>query len=179
MQFYHYRQQNSGGKYVIDDKLRINVIIEADSFVKANVRARALGMYFDGVKEGIDCPHCGDRWVPQYYDFAGRHSPQVYKLPILLVPDHLRKDADTVVHYLPEGRVFYAFAADIFRGGVPVPKEIGEYFSKRNVTVGSEIVGGGWRTRRIEENLPPDYPWVLADLPEGLSRIFDRVNPAR
>ena len=60
--FYKFRQSNSGGMFVVDDKVCHILIIEADNVDEAINCAFELGVYFDGVSKGIDCPCCGDRW---------------------------------------------------------------------------------------------------------------------
>lgn len=60
--FYTYIQNNSGGSFVVDDDIKQYVIIEADSAEEANDKADYLGIYFDGVEKGFDCPCCGNRW---------------------------------------------------------------------------------------------------------------------
>ena len=62
--FYEFRQNNSGGSFDIDDKRGIGpcLWIEALSNDDALNRAESLGLYFNGVENGIDCPCCGDRW---------------------------------------------------------------------------------------------------------------------
>ena len=60
--FYTYIQCNSGGRYEVNEDVKQYVIIEADSAEKANNKAEDLGIYFNGVMKGIDCPCCGDRW---------------------------------------------------------------------------------------------------------------------
>ncbi len=59
--FYHYSQNNSGGRFVYcpDRGISHHVIIEAVSDRAANIIAEDIGLYFDG--EG-DCTCCGDRW---------------------------------------------------------------------------------------------------------------------
>lgn len=78
--FYEYRQNNSGGGFN-HHKGRIGryVIVEAHSAEEANRRAESIGIYFDGVYEGIDCDCCGDRWVPAY---DGDEVPSHYGKPI-------------------------------------------------------------------------------------------------
>ena len=62
--FYIYHQNNSGGEFIRNDKVDICVIIEALSSESANIIAeKEVGIYFDGVKAGKDCPCCGDRWM--------------------------------------------------------------------------------------------------------------------
>lgn len=60
--FYEFDQNNSGGEFEVDENLCQTVIIEADSLEEAEKKAFSMGIYYDGVDEGIDCPCCGDRW---------------------------------------------------------------------------------------------------------------------
>ena len=66
--FYIFDQNNSGGYW--DKVLGYVVIIEAETPEKANEKAEEIGIYFDGVETGEDCPCCGDRWcrVEDDYD---------------------------------------------------------------------------------------------------------------
>ena len=70
--FYVFRQNNSGGSWDIDELNCIGkiVIVEADNEDLAVEEALKIGLYFDGVKKGIDCECCGDRWDgrPDEYD---------------------------------------------------------------------------------------------------------------
>ena len=63
-QFYHFRQNNSGGDFTIDDIIGIgpHVYIQANSVEEAMERAEKLGIYFNGCDSGRDCSCCGDRW---------------------------------------------------------------------------------------------------------------------
>ena len=60
--YYKFRQNNSGGYFIIDDDVSQTVILEADSAYEANKKAEDIGIYFDGVHCKIDCKCCGDRW---------------------------------------------------------------------------------------------------------------------
>lgn len=60
--FYEFDQNNSGGHFIVDDKVCHRLFIEADSQTEAIVKAEELGCYWGGVDSGIDCPCCGDRW---------------------------------------------------------------------------------------------------------------------
>lgn len=62
--FYHYRQNNSGGSFDVDEQagIDINVFVEAYSAGQADDQAERIGLYFDGVDKGMDCDCCGDRW---------------------------------------------------------------------------------------------------------------------
>jgi hypothetical protein len=62
MPFYHYRQNNSGGHFDVDEEVSINVCIEASSVSAADARAENVGIYFNGCDTGQDCSCCGDRW---------------------------------------------------------------------------------------------------------------------
>lgn len=62
MTFYIWDQNNSGGFFVVNDKLTHRVVIEADSYKEAESKALDFGVYYDGVEEGHDCSCCGDRW---------------------------------------------------------------------------------------------------------------------
>lgn len=62
LNFYRFRQNNSGGEFHIDDAVSVEVLIQAASANEANHKAKEVGIYFDGVDKGIDCECCGDRW---------------------------------------------------------------------------------------------------------------------
>jgi hypothetical protein len=61
-QFYEISQNNSGGSFIVDDKLCHRLFIEAESSDEASSIAEDLGCYWDGCDTGYDCPCCGDRW---------------------------------------------------------------------------------------------------------------------
>ena len=75
--FFTFHQNNSGGRFDEGDGVAPHVIIEAMSAKEANEKAKSLGIYFDGVDEGIDCPCCGDRW-DSVDDRDGTPEPRVY-----------------------------------------------------------------------------------------------------
>jgi len=62
MAFYNYDQNNSGGYFEVNEKVCHRLFIEADSREEADVIAEGLGVYWDGIEKGLDCPCCGDRW---------------------------------------------------------------------------------------------------------------------
>ena len=74
--FYHFDQNNSGGRFHNDDRVCNHVIIEARYASEANSRAEGLGIYFDGVENDIDCPCCGDRWYQAWGQ--GEDEPQIH-----------------------------------------------------------------------------------------------------
>ena len=69
--FYEFAQNNTYGRFVVDDATGVGhrVIIEATSQADAMARAEKIGLYFDGIVNGNDCPCCGDRWYkPDVHD---------------------------------------------------------------------------------------------------------------
>ena len=68
--FWHYRQNNSGGSFIEDDKagLGVSVFVEALTAEDADQRAERAGIYFNGCENGSDCECCGDRWYTAYGD---------------------------------------------------------------------------------------------------------------
>lgn len=75
--FYTYNQNNSGGKFEINNDIKHYVIIEADNCEEANRIAESVGIYFDGVEEEIDCPCCGNRWS-RADESDGYQEPSIY-----------------------------------------------------------------------------------------------------
>lgn len=64
MPYFEFRQNNSFGHFEHDPHLGIGhcVYVEGDNADDANMRAKEIGLYFNGCDLGIDCPCCGDRW---------------------------------------------------------------------------------------------------------------------
>jgi hypothetical protein len=62
MAFFEFRQNNSGGEFDVDENLCLSIYIEAEKAEEAKEKALDLGVYFDGVENGVDCECCGDRW---------------------------------------------------------------------------------------------------------------------
>jgi hypothetical protein len=139
MKFYEYKQNNSGGSFVTNDKLCHRLFIEADSISAANEKARSLGVYFDGCASGNDCSCCGDRWYPPYealefpYTYGtleketAEAAAEKYKLEIREAKTKFRKNGyeivfDSVDQYAryvadnygwttPDARIYYANGA--------------------------------------------------------------------
>ena len=80
--FYMFRQNNSGGRFVVDPDAGISVIviIEAANHWEANERAESIGLYFDPYYER-DCECCGQRWHEAWSD-EGTDVPSYYSSPI-------------------------------------------------------------------------------------------------
>jgi hypothetical protein len=77
--FYTFSQNNSGGFF---KPPAIHVIVEADSAKEANEIAEENGLYFDGVRDGVDCSCCGDRWSDMWGDEKGDEIPMIYGEPV-------------------------------------------------------------------------------------------------
>lgn len=107
MKFYHYRQNNSGGSFVVTESLTTNVIIEAENAHMADAKLEWLGGYFNGCDNDRDCPCCGDRWYPAY-DNEGADEPRIYGS--MTIDEYMNQklghwsDPDVIVHY-SDGRV--------------------------------------------------------------------------
>lgn len=93
--FYEFDQNNSGGKFIVNDEVCHRLFIEADSEEEALSKAEDLGCYWNGVADGIDCPCCGDRWS-QYAERINlmKYAADGYKVS---VPDGIY--ADTVAEW--------------------------------------------------------------------------------
>lgn len=106
--FFTFVQNNSGGSFDYDESRGIShfVIIEAENAEKANYRAEEIGLYFDGVRNEMDCPCCGDRWYEIYRNDDGYDEPKVYETAITKSYDGMMwmKNYEGFVHY-GDGRV--------------------------------------------------------------------------
>jgi hypothetical protein len=74
MPFFHFDQNNSGGGYDADENVAQLVVIEAPNANAANIIAQEIGIYFDGIDNGMDCECCGNRWS-RAYDGEGESAP--------------------------------------------------------------------------------------------------------
>lgn len=108
--FYHFRQNNSGGYFHVNDRVSTSVYIEALSSDEANGLAKSkTGIYFDGAG---DCSCCGNRWS-ECWAADGTSEPMYYDKPItdvsgasLMSPDYWVKVGEpyAIIYYL-DGRV--------------------------------------------------------------------------
>lgn len=76
--FYEFHQNNSGGSFDVTETVTHYVIIEADSPKEANLKAKDIGIYFNGVEDGFDCSCCGDRWSSVWDNETGDDVPMIY-----------------------------------------------------------------------------------------------------
>ena len=75
--FYMFRQNNSGGSFIMDNDVDGYVIVEATNAEEANTIAQDKGIYFDGCSTGDDCSCCGDRWNA-VDESDGEKKPMIY-----------------------------------------------------------------------------------------------------
>lgn len=73
MMYYTFNQNNSGGFW----KGPQYVIVKANSADEANEKAESFGLYFDGVRQEVDCECCGDRWCEVWED-DGTEEPTIF-----------------------------------------------------------------------------------------------------
>lgn len=85
--WFTFSQNNSGGRFTVDDKVDAYVIIQAPDADTANQLAERIGIYFNGVDEGYDCERCGDRWSSMYSDDYGTDMPKIYGHEVSYSPD--------------------------------------------------------------------------------------------
>lgn len=113
--FFHYTQNNSGGKFVSDALRGIgpHVIIEAPSGERANKRAEQIGLYFDGCEIGKDCSCCGDRWGRVYDSAVGDETPCIWG-----------DDAFAVEDFYAKGRVQHVGYVHYASGKIVALKEV-------------------------------------------------------
>jgi hypothetical protein len=62
MNYYMWRQKNTGGSFITDDDVSRFVVIEAEGYDQAEEKALNLDIYYNGVDSERDCACCGDRW---------------------------------------------------------------------------------------------------------------------
>jgi hypothetical protein len=102
-------QNNSGGKLVVNDKVCHRLFIEAENESEAISIAEGLGVYFNGVEDGYDCPCCGDRWYrAEEVEFPLAFGKEiVFKNPVEYA-QHLAKEYSlTRYKNMVDGRIFY------------------------------------------------------------------------
>ena len=103
-QFYTFDQNTSSGIFVTDSQRGIAefVIIEAPYKQNAIHIAHRIGLYFNGVGDGIDCPCCGDRWNsdPQAYDVPSIYGGDVSQGVYYDMYEYITYRPAAYIHYL-------------------------------------------------------------------------------
>lgn len=119
MPFFHFSQNNTGGKFRFDKRITHHMVIEAKDYREANGRAECLGLYFNGVITGDDCSCCGDRWHPQWRGDKGDEEPMVYGIPVAEATAHsnFKEDKGIMKWSGPEQAEIY-----VYRKGATEPE---------------------------------------------------------
>jgi len=104
MKFYCFKQNNSGGSFVVDVEKGINAttIIEANNATEANNIAERHGIYFSGVSAGFDCECCGDRWY-RVDEYDGEDFPHKYGKPLEFFNKYYKPKDISIIYY--NGRI--------------------------------------------------------------------------
>lgn len=89
LKWFTFRQNNSGGSFDRNENVSEHVCIQAPSASEANDIAENLGIYFNGVEDGMDCECCGDRWYPAWDRLDTADAPLIYGKPAV---DRPQKD---------------------------------------------------------------------------------------
>ena len=107
--FYNFLQNNSGGSFIVDDKVCHRLFIEAKNPKEANLIAETLGVYFDGCRDGIDCDCCGDRWyeADSFEEVNLEKLSLGYKQTFKTVEDYAQYLANDFGWTTPDVRIFY------------------------------------------------------------------------
>jgi hypothetical protein len=114
--WYRFRQNNSGGRWSVDERVAETVFVQEYTAERANEKAQSVGLYFNGVADGYDCPCCGDRWHPQHSEtdecyvtpeipLEGVYAPVWGRAPYAL--SDARTPASRAVFHHLDGRVQY------------------------------------------------------------------------
>lgn len=99
LKWFHYRQNNSGGYFIINNTVAEDVYIQAPSAAEAEERAEAI---FAEYSEYCEC--CGRRWSTGYmHDDDGTDVPCLYGTPITEEEATYFREQARLHHY--DGRV--------------------------------------------------------------------------
>lgn len=90
LKWFTFHQNNSGGRFIVNDDVDFNVIIQANDAAEANELAQRIGIYFNGVDDEYDCECCGDRWSVTS-DVDGKDEPEIYGERVSWLPDSVLK----------------------------------------------------------------------------------------
>ncbi len=105
LKWFEFTQNNTGGSFDVDSKLCHRLFIQAEDEADAVRIAEEMGVYFDGVHLGHDCPCCGDRWYfPNELSFPIKYTKGVvFKTPEAYA-QHLANEYGWTG---PDSRIFY------------------------------------------------------------------------
>ncbi len=98
LKWFTFYQNNSGGKFRVDNDVDTVVIIQANNGDEANELAELIGIYFNGVDQEMDCPCCGDRWSTISSSDKGDDIPTHYGEPVSYCNDSMRRCKGVVTY---------------------------------------------------------------------------------
>jgi len=134
LKYWHFDQNNSGGKFVVDEKSGIGheVFIEATSIDDACLRAEGIGIYFNGCSERRDCSCCGDRWYRPWQE--GKEKPLHYDKPLNKLKADSFFHSDIFIHRF-NGDIIHMKCNknnefDIFKNQKPCPDALKEIYDE-------------------------------------------------
>ncbi len=132
--FYLFDQNNSGGRFIVDDEKGIGeyVFIEATSIKDAVNRAEDIGIYFDGCGEGYDCECCGDRWSRPYGE--GKENIQLYDTTLEQHESWL-KTTHFFVHRINGDIIKVVHQIDMDSDTRPRPKTVVAYVNNKKTPI--------------------------------------------
>ena len=115
LEWYEFNQNNSGGKFTVNDSVCHRLFIQAVDADDACSIAEGLGVYFNGCDEGIDCECCGDRW---YRPYSATEFPLEYSKTQTFtnIEEYTQFLADAYGWTVPDCRIYYknGVVKDIF-----------------------------------------------------------------
>ena len=97
--FYRFLQTNPGGRFIVDDNLDRDVLIESNSHDEALNKAISIGIYFDGIIKGLDCRCCSNRWSSILEDYNIFKSKEDFMLRFHF-PNMRFTDTICIIHYI-------------------------------------------------------------------------------
>ena len=112
--YYEFNQNNSGGRYKLNENTAEAVIIAARDAKEANSRAEDIGIYFDGCSKGYDCDCCGDRWYEiSTWSEKGTVEALLYgQKPEVYLQDRFYGSRAVIVHHADGTRETFAHHDD-------------------------------------------------------------------
>ena len=123
LNWYEFSQNNSGGRFHVNQRVCHRLFIEAVDADDATRIAESLGVYFHGVDDGIDCECCGDRW---YYPNSVKFPLEYTKGTVFHnIEEYAQHLANAYGWTTPDVRIFYknSIVKEIFKQETSVPTQ--------------------------------------------------------
>jgi hypothetical protein len=97
VKWFHFNQNNSGGKFVVNENVCEDVLIQAANAEQAIAKAHRI------MDNSDSCPCCGDRWSFWVDDSDGTEEPEIYGEKLSEKKRSLFRDEARLHHF--DGRV--------------------------------------------------------------------------